>query len=188
MGGAEGKADPRPIINAHLATLVNAATGKVRRADQLVAFVLPLAVGVIVGSFDVRVTGVLAIGLLTVAGVAGAFLFQLAVQLLGSITAWADSDPQPGSQTSRQAQLFRELQANASYASLIAIVAAVVLAVAAVGGQDMVQRLVSAVAATLLVHFAVTMLMVLRRVFLLSIARLDEARTGGGRSSPRRSS
>lgn len=173
-----GKANPGPIVRGHLATLVDARTGRHRPSDFVVLYGIPAACAVTVAVFDVRISGTLAVGLTSVAGLVGAFLFQLAVQLVDRASTWADTTPAPGPRTARQAKLLRELMANASYASLTAIAAAVVLVVAAVVSEPTPLRGLSVAAALLLAHLALTLVMVLRRVFFMAMDRLDEARTG----------
>jgi hypothetical protein len=176
-----GKANPAPIIRGHFATLVDARTGRHRAGDFIVLYAIPAACAGVVAGFDVRISGSLAVGLTTVAGIVGAFLFQLSVQLVDRASTWADTAPAPGPRTARQAQLLRELMANAAYASLTAIAAAVVLVIASVVSNGLAQRVLSVVAALLLAHLALTLVMVLRRVFLMAMDRIDAARTGAAR-------
>lgn len=177
----ESKVNPWPIVRAHLQTLVNQPDGRISARDLVVLYGPPVASAGVVAWFDVRFAGNLAVGLLTVAGLAGAFLFQLAVQLVESSSAWADTGPRRNPRTSRQARLFRELMANASYASLVALTAAVALAVVAATKDPLLQRVSTIMAAGLLVHLGLTLTMVLRRVFLFAVDRVDAARTGAAR-------
>lgn len=176
----DGKVDPRPIIADHFRTLVDARTGRARAEDYLTLFGGPLALAVLVAGFDVRFGQTLAVGLLTVAGVAGAFLFQLAVQLVDTVSNWADAHPDPGPRTSRRALLLGQMMANAAYASLLSLLSAAVLVVVAVARGDWL-RLLSAGATFLLVHLLLTLAMVLRRMFLYARDRLDTAKTGAER-------
>lgn len=182
MSGSEGKASPRPVIVAHIKTLSNANTGNVRATDHFLMFGVPLVATIVVAVTTTTFDGSLLTGLVTVTGLAGAFFFGLMVQHLQAIMSWADSDPEPGTETSRHAKLLAELAANAAYASLLAFTASVLLVFAAVADSDAVKRSASALVAFVLTHFVLTVLMVIRRVFLLSIERINDVRTGARRS------
>jgi hypothetical protein len=128
----DAKPDPRKIIRAHLDTYVDVRTGKGRPQDHLLIEGLPVAVfGVCVG-LDVRLGPIAAGGLLTVTGLLGVFLFGLVVQLAARAMDLADSRPPRSPDTSAHAIYLQELAANASYASLACITAAVVFVVVSV--------------------------------------------------------
>lgn len=184
MSGSEGKADPRPIIAAHVRTLRTASDGQSRPIDCLVMYAFPVVAAGTAAVAGTTFDGTLVAGLLTVAGLAGAFLFSLMVQLLETITTWADSQPAPGARRTRQAALYEQLAANAAYAALIAFVTAGVLVFTAVTSSAWLERTLTAVSSGFLVHFALTVLMVMRRVFLLSVGRVNEARTRSPGDSP----
>lgn len=71
--------------------------------------------------------------------------------------------------------------ANAAYASLIAIAASAVLVFAAAADGGPASQVVAPIGAALLVHLALTLVMVLRRVFFMAIDHLDAVRTGAAR-------
>lgn len=185
-----GKVNPRPIVVAHLATLVDATTEKVRFTDYVVLYALPIGVAAVAAwrVSDLKIGEGLAAALLAVAGLFGAFLFQLSIQLMNQAATWADTQPTPSSTTSRYANLMGGLAANTAYACLVSIISAAVLIAAAVSVDGVGETAIVAVAIGLLVHLGLTLLMILRRVFLLSQMRLLAARTGasvpgGGRKA-----
>jgi hypothetical protein len=179
---ADSKIDPGPIIKAHLGTLVDARTGNRRSADYVEQYALPVvAVGVAV-LLDVRITVEGGAAILAFTGIFAAFMFQLTIQLLDRAATWADDHPPPGPATSRHASLLEELSANAAYAALVSLSATTVSLGLAFSSRlpadGMLGVLLAAGAVGLLTHLGTTVLLITRRVFLLTQARLLDARTG----------
>src|SRR5437016_9275493 len=132
MPRGSGKAYPRNIIRAHRRSYIDARTGRRRWQDHLLLEVTPLAVlGACLGS-GVQLGQGASVGLLTVCGLLSAFLFGVMLQMADRAMTWADSSPAPGRETSAHAIYLGELAANAGYASLACVVAAVVFVVASV--------------------------------------------------------
>jgi hypothetical protein len=122
------------------------------------------------------------VGLLTVAGLLGTLLFGVLVELSTRAMDMADGSPEQGPATSRHAIFIGELAANTAYASLMCIFAAIVFVTAAVG-THWVLRISSAVGLALGIHLVLVLMMVMKRVFALTIERLTRARTGADRPS-----
>jgi hypothetical protein len=175
----DAKVDPRKIIRAHRRTYVDAQTGKVRWQDYLTLEVAPVVAGAACLAFDVRLGASASTGLLTVAALLSAFLFTLMLQMSERAMDWADSRPAPGPDTSARAVYLEELAANAGYASLVCIAAAVTFVIASVG-SGWVLRIASALGLALSAHLALVLMMVMKRVFTLTQDRLNRARTGTG--------
>lgn len=169
---------PGGIVRAHLGTLVHATTGRARPADYLTAYVVPAVVVAVSLKQDVELTPALAAGLATVAGLAAAFLFQLAVQLMDRAANWADTGPDVGERTNRHERHMREMSANSSYASIIALLCTAALTAGAVMKSEPGRSILMAVGLFLVVHLALTLAMVLKRVFAMTLDRLDAVRTG----------
>jgi len=91
---------------------------------------------------------------------------------------YADSRPAPCQATSSHAAYLLELAANAGYASLLCIAAAIAFAFASAVTSHLALRVSSAIGLALAVHLVMVMVMVLRREFLLTEERLGRARTG----------
>ena len=72
---------------------------------------------------------------------------------------------------------------NAGYAALTSVATATVLVVAAASHGN-VLRISTAVAVALAGHVLATLLMIMKRIFVLTQNRLIEARTGAGRQPP----
>jgi hypothetical protein len=176
------KADPREIIRAHRRTYIDARTGERSWRDRAVFEAVPAAVAVVCLIFNVRLNGGAITGLLTVAGLLGVLLFGVLVQLSTHAMDLADERPEPGPETSAHVIYVSELTANTAYASLICIFTAIVFVVASIG-SGWALRISSAVGLALSVQVVLVLMMVMKRVFLLTQERLTWARTGADRPS-----
>lgn len=174
------KADPTPIIRAHWDSY-RSARGR-SPSDYFVFAGVPLAVFGACIWFDVHLSPAISVGLLTVSGLLGAFLFQVMLQILERATGWADSMPAKGPATSRHARLLEQLAANAGYASLVSIGAAIAFVAASTTSNSLL-RVSSAVGLALGTHLVLVLLMVMKRVFAVIQERLARARTGADRES-----
>jgi hypothetical protein len=174
------KADPREIIRAHRRTYVDVRTGRPLLRDRVVFEVLPVAAAILCLIYHVVLSAGASAGLLAVSGLLGALLFGVVVQLSGTAIDLADSQPEPGPATSAYATYLQELAANASYASLTCITAAIIFVVASIG-SGWTLRISSAVGLGLSAHLALVLAMVMKRVFALTEERLRRARTGADR-------
>jgi len=174
------KANPWVIVRAHWRTYVDVRDGKPRPQDWLAFGLPPAAVLGVCFWRDIQLSSSASAALLTVSGLLSVFLFGVITQVSGRAMDYADSQPRPSPETSAHADYLLELAANAGYASLVCITAAVVFVVASVSSK-WVLRASSAVGLALGVHMIMVLLMVMRREFLLTQGRLDRARTGADR-------
>jgi membrane protease YdiL (CAAX protease family) len=174
------KADPRQIVRAHRRTYIDASTGRPRWQDRLAFEGLPLAVLGLCLGLGVELKPAASAGLLTVAGLLSALLFGVLVQISGTAMGLADSQPEPSAATSNYATFLVELAANASYASLVCILAAAIYVVAGLG-SGWVLRISSALGLAVATHLVLVLMMVMKRVFALTQERLLRARTGADR-------
>lgn len=183
----EGKFSVRLIVHAHHRTLVDARTEQPAIRDYLtvygipmMAFALLLALGVNLGD---------SVGnLLSAVGLASAFLFGLVIQMYGRATDWADNPPPPGATTSRYALLQQELTINAAYAATVTGIIAVALVAYDVDiglhrfvALDTPRRFLASAILAGLLHWILSLSLVLRRVVQLTQERLTRARTGADR-------
>jgi Na+/melibiose symporter-like transporter len=175
------KADPRDIMRAHFRTLVDARTGKTRPRDYVLFFGFPSVVAAVAMYFGVDLGAGGTTGLLTISGILSAFLFGVMMEAARRAMNFADSHPPPGLQTSAQAQYLEELAANAGYASIASILAAIAFVITGALPQSLAARIATALGLALGVHLALTLLMIMRRVFALTQERLNHARTGADR-------
>lgn len=174
----DSKINPAPIVAGFIRTLVD-DEGKPSRRDQLEQYVLPLLCGLLAGINHVRLSEAIAIAILTLASIFAAFLFQLTIQLLDRAATWADQRPPPGPSTSEHADLLEELSANAGYASMVSGITGVAALVSTVPMNRWLEVAVSTATIVLLAHLGTALLLVIRRVFLLTKSRLNAARVSG---------
>jgi hypothetical protein len=179
MGGT-GKANPWTIVQAHYGTYVDARDGRRSWRDWTTLAVLPAAVlvGCLAGNVALKPTA--SAGLLTVCGLLSAFLFGVITQVSQRAMDYADSRPSPSRETSSHAADLEELAANAGYASLVCIGAAVIFVVASIG-SGLVLRISTAVGLALGAHMIMVIFMVMKREFTITQERLNRARSGAGR-------
>lgn len=179
------KASPLSLIRAHWDTYVDARTGRIRWQDHAIFEGLPalVIVGCVVA--DVHLGTIAATGLLTASGLLSALLFGVMLQISARAMDWADTSPQPSKATSDHAKYLRELAADAGYASLVCIAAAVVFVVAATASKQVLEA-ASAIGLALGAHLVLVLLMVMKRVFALTDERLIRARTGAQGQHDRR--
>jgi hypothetical protein len=171
------KANPGRLIRAHYATLVDNRTGRPRLSDHLVFEGIPAAVLIATWIAGVELSRGVTVGLLTVAGLMGAFFFGAMLQVSMRAMTWADQGPTPGPDVSRHATFLNQIAANAGYAALVCVLTATVFVVASVvKGTGHV--IASAFGLALAVHLALMLLMVTVRIFALTQERLTDARTG----------
>ncbi len=176
MKAGNAKIDVRNILRAHRATYVDAITERRRVRDYLLMEGVPVALVIVCVVIKVEIHALLAAGLLTVSGLLSALFFGVMLQVSDRAMNWADSTPQRGAETSQHAIFLQELAANAGYASLVSIVAAIAYVVVSVSNGWLL-RVASAVALGLGAHLVFVLLMVMKRVFALTENRLNRART-----------
>lgn len=150
----------------------------IRGRDILEQAIVPLVVGAATILLEVELSEPISAGILAITGVASAFCFHLSIQLLDRAANWAESSPTPGRDTTTYASLIEELSANTLYAAYIAALAAVAAFLAGITEDGWPERVLVCISAVVTVHFAVTLMLVMARVFLLTRARLNIARTG----------
>ncbi len=174
------KAAPTALVRAHLHTLSDARDGKLMRSDLTIFFGVPALVGfACFWPLGVNMSPTAAAGLLTVTGLFGAFLFAVMLQVSERAMTWADSQPRLGKATNDHTIFLGELAANAGYASLAATATSAVFVVASIttGAPNTVA---ASVGLALGLHSVLTLFMVVKRVYTLTMDRLTRARTGAG--------
>jgi hypothetical protein len=178
MARNELKANPAVIVSAHYKTFVDGPSGDPRWQDFAVFLGLPAVAGAVCIWQGVELPASAGVGLLTLSGLLSAFLFGALMTVSERALNWADSEPTRGKATSQQASYLEELAANAAYASLVCIAAAIAFLVVGVS-DGVVLEISSALGIALGLHMALVLLMVMRRVFLVTQSRLNDARTLG---------
>lgn len=171
------KSDLRRLIKAHYASYVDVNTGRVRWQDHVVFTGLPLLALATCIWRGLELSTEAAAALLTVSGLLGAFLFGVMLQISQRAMGWADDAPVPGPATSKQAAFLREIAANAGYAALAAILAAMLFVIATVT-TELVNTIVSIGGLVVGLHLILVLLMVIVRIFDLTDGSLRDTRTG----------
>jgi len=153
------KIDLGPMLGDHLATLKD-DDGKWRRGDLVLFYGLPFAIGIAVWGLgvDIRRTD----SLLTALSILVGLLFNLLVLIFD--VALKLGREQATSTRDELVVLIRQTQANTTYALVLGLGVVTALGVlAATGGGDLCHRRGGLLVAAL-VHFLLTLLMVVKRV------------------------
>jgi hypothetical protein len=179
------KVDVSPIVVDHFATLRDHARGRLSVGDWLLLVGGPAIGGGVVWGFEVRVAHPA-----TVAGAVGVFaglLFALLVLAFDMAVRAASTARTSGAtaDTRARAQVIGELGANVAYCVLVTLalsglLVGVALAYpAADAGGATVAPPLSALISAVGLHLALTLLMVLKRVYRLIRHELRTAAVGG---------
>lgn len=174
---SNSRLNPWPVVSGHFATFRQSSAG-MRRTDLLEQLALPLLCGSVSTGLSVKLSETAAASIVAVTGILSAFGFQLAVHLLHRAATWADSKPKPSSDTSQYASLIEELSANTIYASFVSAVSAMIALATGFLSSGWPERLLVGILTILLAHLVMTMMLVMTRVFLLTRAQLNNARSG----------
>jgi hypothetical protein len=134
-------------------------------------------VAAVCAALQVKLPSAASVGLLTVSGLLSAFLFGVMLQISDRAMSWADTEPPRGADTSEHAIFLEEIAANAGYASIVSIAAAVVFVVATVTTKTALV-VATAIGLGIAVHMGLVLFMVMGRVFALTQNRLNRARAG----------
>lgn len=153
------KIDLGPMLDDHLATLKD-DDGNWRKSDLALFYGLPLLLGIAVWGLgvDIRRTD----GLLTAFSILVGLLFNLLVLIFD--IALKLRREQATSTRDELVVLIRQTQANTTYALVLGLAIVTALGVlAATGGEELCHRRGGLLAAAM-VHFLLTLLMVVKRV------------------------
>lgn len=178
--GPSSRLNPWPVVSEHFATF-RQSSARMKRKDLLEQLTPPLLLGSASVVFSAELSQTAAAGIVAATGVLSAFGFQLAVHLLHRAATWSDSGPAPSPETSQYASLIEELSANTIYASFVSGVSAILALAAGFLGGGWPERLMVGALTILLTHLVVTMTLLMTRVFLLTRAQLNNARSGSSR-------
>ncbi len=173
----DAKIDPTEMVRAHYRTYVDARTDKVRWQDHALITGIPVLAAVACFAGNVLFTSTVSVGLFTALGLLAAVLLGIMLQIAKMAISWAGSNPAQGVNTSFRARYFEELTANSAYASLVSIASAAGFVLASESSGFML-RVASAIGIALALHMVLVLLMVLKRVFAYTKARLIDAEVG----------
>ncbi|MER7174173.1 hypothetical protein [Streptomyces mesophilus] len=150
-----------PIVKDHFNTLRSHSTNRVLWGEVAFFYGLPMVVGVGGAILGWRVGGVG--NILAAFAILAGLLFNLLVLLFDVAAKAAQGAGGVGLQNVRL-KLAKHLQANVTYALLVALVSASILGVASGMGLERINRWASGVLLVLLAHFTLTLLMIMRRI------------------------
>ncbi|MEU5078167.1 MULTISPECIES: hypothetical protein [Streptomyces] len=149
-----------PIIKDHFQTLRSHATNQVMWGEISFFLGAPVLLGAFGAFLDWKVKGVG--NILAAFAILAGLLFNLLV-LLFDVAAKAAQAGGLGPQNVRL-KLAKQLQANVTYALLMALGAAGILGVASGMGMEKINRWLSSILVALLTHFILTLFMIMRRI------------------------
>ena len=167
------------IIRNHYRTYADVRTGVPLWREYSVSVVSPLAVLAICLATHVGLVGVVAVGLFVVSGIFGVYMFAAMVQKARRSTDWANSSPVPSEDTSFYATYLLEMVASMGYAALEFILASAVFVVASTS-SGWIGTVASSIGIAVGVHAVVVLLAIIKRLFAITQAQLNRARTGAG--------
>lgn len=173
------KANPWQLVTEHYRTLRDRRTDESRWQDYAWFLLLPAGVYLASCVIGIELPEGASAGLLTASGVLAAFFFGVMLQVAQRALDWSDSNPEKGRDTSWQADFLTQIAANAGYAVLVSITAAVVLVAVLITEDDgLANVLLSALALALCVHLALMLSMVLVRIYAVTSDRLLRTKVG----------
>jgi hypothetical protein len=184
------KIDVRDIVLSHYKSLRdNRLEHPSRIKDALIFYAFPALVAAILTVVGLRLGKTEA--LLAAVAILGAFLFALLIlvlQMSADAAAATEEDRMPSSRTLKRVKVLRELSANVAYSVLVSVLTTASLAIgnvslpptrAPVPGslvKDPQQPWwISGISVFLLLHLSLTLLMILKRTFVLTQRELDFA-------------
>ncbi|MEV5083123.1 hypothetical protein AB0K74_31350 [Streptomyces sp. NPDC056159] len=152
--------DVIPIIKDHFKTLRSHRDNRIMWKQVVFFYGIPLLLGAIDTILAWRIGGVG--NILTAFAILAGLLFNLLV-LLFDVASKAAQAGGLGDDNSRL-KLAKQLQANVTYALLVALLTASILGVASGMKMETVNRWLSGILLVLLAHFSLTLLMIVRRI------------------------
>jgi hypothetical protein len=163
------KIDVRDIVHDHLRTLVSYDTRRVALGDYLLFYALPLIAAAVCYTAGIGLSTAAVGVLIDAVAILAGLLFNLLVLVHGfSRTATPTTEED-------KRQLLSETYSNIAYAILVALLALVPLALLA-NTSGCTTLLLGSIAVFLLVHFGLTLLLVLKRIHTLVSFGLRSAR------------
>ncbi|GGY30518.1 hypothetical protein GCM10010363_08850 [Streptomyces omiyaensis] len=152
--------DVIPIVKDHLKTLRSHRDNRILWKQVAFFYGTPLALGALSVWLSWKISGVG--NILAAFAILAGLLFNLLV-LLFDIASKAAQAGGLGDDNTRL-KLAKQLQANVTYALLLALLCSGILGVASGMGMEKVNRWLSGVLMIFLAHFSLTLLMIVRRI------------------------
>ena len=143
---------------------------RITRSGILREATVPILCGACVGVLDVSISPSLAGSIVIVSGILAGFFFQLSMQTLERAASWAEGNNYTG--TSVYGLLLQDLSASSSYAALVSVVCTGVSIAVGISSAGWNERILAGLCAAMVVHLALTFVLVLVRVFSVTRSRL----------------
>ncbi|MBF0163291.1 MAG: hypothetical protein HQM01_02100 [Magnetococcales bacterium] len=159
-----------PIFSGHLATLKNHTTGKTSYYDMFVFFVIPIIFGSLSLLCDIKLSSQASSILITALSIFSGLLINVLV-LIYSVYQNIPSIDIPEDQNQiemvkLEKRILQETFSNISFANLIAIIIVIIVSIMEsinIGYQEIISSFIIVA----LIHFTLTILMVLKRIHIL---------------------
>jgi hypothetical protein len=156
------KIDIRDIVRDHLATLVDYRTQRASPLDYVLFFVVPAVVAAALMFLKVGLTDSAVNVLITALSIFAGLLFNLLV-LIASL---ADKRAAPTGESDAR-QVMKSIYANIAYSLLVSLLTLLPLGLFATLKDELAKKIAMAVSYYFIVHFALTLMMVLKRMHIL---------------------
>jgi hypothetical protein len=171
------KINCKKIILDHFATLYNFDMNKRDNGDIALFFILPILLSAVLIWQGVRINADAAEILVTIVSILAGLLFSLLVLLYDAMRKiHEDYD----SSVSIKIKFLREISINVSYEIIVAIVA-VATTLLCLLGNELIQTTMSFLTFYFFQHFTLTLLMILKRTYMLLSQEADTQTSRAGR-------
>ena len=167
------KIDIRDIVRDHLATLVDYRTQKSSGLDYVLFFVVPAVAAAGLMYVKVGLTDTAVNVLITALSIFAGLLFNLLV-LIASLV---DKRSAPTGESDAR-QVMKSIYANIAYSLLVSLLTLLPLGVFATLNDALAKKIAMAVSYYFIGHFALTLLMVLKRMHVLLSFEFSKGKPG----------
>jgi hypothetical protein len=150
--------DISDIVQNHLKSLSNANTSKAEFSDYLIFLIIPILVAVILPVLKIFLSDTIINIIITSLSIFVGLFFNVIVLIISTMCT-KDDDP-------IKKQFLTEIIDNISYIIFISLVT-IVTCIFASQKADLIHQILNAICFFFLVHFLMTMLLVLKRIYKL---------------------
>lgn len=172
MGDAFSKINILKIVIDHISTLKDFGRSKISRFDIFIFFIFPFLLSAFLIYFKVNLNNELANLLITVFSIFAGLLFNLQILMFDIVGKVSDVETLPDSLVSKQSlnrriSILESVSLNISFEILLCILGVLVLATSTLSQKSAFQVLFSLIVFYIVILFALTLAMVLKRVHAL---------------------
>lgn len=172
MSDAFSKINILKIVTDHVSTLKDFGRSKISKSDVFIFFILPFFLSALLVYLKINLNSELANLLITVFSIFAGLLFNLQILMFDIVGKVSDVKDLPSSLVSRQSlsrriSILESVSLNISFEILLCILGVLVLAISTLSKSLAFQILFSLVVFYIVILFALTLAMVLKRVHAL---------------------